>query len=350
MIAAGDIGTASRPLRALTLTLLVYGAGRATVVLLSPSGEPHATASAIAARAAVRPMPSDMMASGMMPAEMVTARVLLAEARSPTRRATRASVLEPEPVSLPLSPAAGDTGAYEAMTARPKQMLEPEEQARAALLPSVLAPAGDAERRDWGASRWSGSFYAVTRGAGPAGSGPALGGTQAGLRVYRRVARDLAVTASLAASPGGQGTREATIGLALRHGPVGVIAERALPVGAATPGFRILGYAGIARPVAAGWQLDGYGQAGITRIGGFADAALALERPVLRRGEVEVTAGVGGWGSAQKDARRVDVGPQLVARLPIGTRRMRLSAEWRLRIAGNARPASGPSVTLGADF
>jgi hypothetical protein len=55
-------------------------------------------------------------------------------------------------------------------------------------------------------------------------------------------------------------------------------------------------------------------------------------------------------GSAQPGATRLDLGPGLRLRLPAGHGALRLSAEWRTRISGDARPARGPAITLVADF
>lgn len=198
--------------------------------------------------------------------------------------------------------------------------------------------------------RWSGSFYAVTRGSGGVGAGPTLGGTQAGVRLYRALGRGVAATASLAGSPGEQGSREATLGVAWRRGQAGVIAERSVPIDGGVAGFRLLAFAGLARSLPAGLRLEGYGQAGVTRIGGFADGAVGIERSIARRRDTEMSVGMGGWASIQRGARRIDIGPQLVARVPVAARRVRVSAEWRMRVAGNAAPNSGPSVTVGTDF
>jgi hypothetical protein len=36
--------------------------------------------------------------------------------------------------------------------------------------------------------------------------------------------------------------------------------------------------------------------------------------------------------------------------LPVRSHSLRLSLDWRERVAGNAMPRSGPALTLGADF
>jgi len=52
----------------------------------------------------------------------------------------------------------------------------------------------------------------------------------------------------------------------------------------------------------------------------------------------------------QRGAARLDIGPSLGLALPLGTRTLRLAADWRQRIAGPSRPNSGPALSLGTDF
>ncbi len=69
-----------------------------------------------------------------------------------------------------------------------------------------------------------------------------------------------------------------------------------------------------------------------------------------RIGPVDLAAGPGGWASLQTGAvtnGRVDIGPTVWARLPLG---LELSADRRFRVVGNAAPGSGPAVTLSAGF
>ena len=52
----------------------------------------------------------------------------------------------------------------------------------------------------------------------------------------------------------------------------------------------------------------------------------------------------------QPGAARVDVGPRLTLRLPEVGQGSRIALDWRQRIAGDARPASGLALTLASDF
>lgn len=108
-----------------------------------------------------------------------------------------------------------------------------------------------------------------------------------------------------------------------------------------------------AAPLAAGITARGYAQAGY--VGGrdataFADGSLAAEKPVWRGPHALLTTGGGAWGGAQRGAARLDLGPTASLRFRLGDAIARLSADYRLRVAGNAEPASGAALTLSAGF
>jgi hypothetical protein len=81
-----------------------------------------------------------------------------------------------------------------------------------------------------------------------------------------------------------------------------------------------------------------------------ARSACPTRREVAQVGRARLGFGAAAWGAAQPGIARVDVGPQAVLHLPLGPAGARLSAEYRFRVAGKARPANGISITLGADF
>ncbi len=201
---------------------------------------------------------------------------------------------------------------------------------------------------------WSGSLWIAARdgsaGALAAGNGQ-LGGSQAGTRLYRNLSPALALTGRLSTALAAKG-QEASLGVALRRGSLAMLAERriALDSGGRND-WSVTAVAGISDvPLPSGIRLDGYVQAGIVGRDGFADGALRLERTVMGSGSERLAIGAGGWGSVQSGLARLDVGPQIVVRTALAGRAVRLSADWRQRIAGNAAPGSGPVVTLGTDF
>jgi hypothetical protein len=100
------------------------------------------------------------------------------------------------------------------------------------------------------------------------------------------------------------------------------------------------------RPIIAAFNLDAYLQAGMVGIRNhalFVDGSATLTRPVWR----QLSAGVGVWGGAQPGLARLDAGPRLTFRLG---RSMRVHADYRQRLLGQAAPGSGPVLTLAGDF
>ena len=94
------------------------------------------------------------------------------------------------------------------------------------------------------------------------------------------------------------------------------------------------------------FELDAYAQAGIVGLGRrdlFADGAIAFTRPVYGR----FSAGLGMWGGYQPGLYRLDAGPRISMKVRDN---IRAHVDWRQRVAGNAQPASGPALTLAADF
>lgn len=102
-----------------------------------------------------------------------------------------------------------------------------------------------------------------------------------------------------------------------------------------------------------GFRLDGYGQAGfVSSQGGgpFADVAVQAHRPIAKSGRASLVAGAGIWGGGQDNVMRVDVGPNIRANVMAGGAKFQLDASWRFRIAGQAQPGNGPTVTLSTSF
>lgn len=221
------------------------------------------------------------------------------------------------------------------------------------LVPSLSAAPGPSEGR-WSVSAW----LLLRKGRGEALAGGAtLGGSQWGGRVGYRLNADPArpFAASLRIySPLDGGGAEAALGLEwklLASLPVRLLAERrvALEDGGRNA-FSLLAHGGVSgRRVAGPVLLDGYGQAGVVGLRSrdlFIDGAATLSVPI--RGGVQ--AGIGLWGAAQPDVSRLDAGPQVSVVLPVSGTNARLLGAWRMRLAGDAAPGSGPALTLGADF
>jgi hypothetical protein len=212
-----------------------------------------------------------------------------------------------------------------------------------------------------GSRRWTASAWLVARGEGAATLAPGgtLGGSQAGLRVAFRPFTDQPVALFARASrPLQSRGAEAAVGIEVQpfaRIPVRAAIEQRVAIeDGAAEGTALSLVGGIDDVgLAGGFRLSGYGQAGVIglrRRAGFVDGAASVTRPVAAWGDTELLLGAGIWGAAQPGLSRLDIGPRAELRLPIASERVRLGLEWRERIAGNARPGSGPALTLGADF
>lgn len=106
----------------------------------------------------------------------------------------------------------------------------------------------------------------------------------------------------------------------------------------------------------AGFRAEVYGQAGYAGGVGptaFFDAQAVVDRSVSSVAGVkrEVRLGAGVWAGGQKGAVRLDVGPHVTVPLDLGEGlASRIALDWRLRVAGNANPASGPALTIASSF
>ncbi|USU07558.1 hypothetical protein NF700_10605 [Sphingomonadaceae bacterium OTU29MARTA1] len=218
-----------------------------------------------------------------------------------------------------------------------------------AVLPPTIAHAG---------SRLAGSAWLIARnGSAPGVSGSQLGASQAGARITYALggSRRVALAARISAPLSGRGV-EAAVGLDWQpfRAPIHVIAEHRIALDGGRGGAMI-GVVGGFGPVAVlrGMRLEGYGQAGvIARDGGegFADGALRASHPLPAIGRLYIDIGAGIWGGAQRGAARLDIGPSVGVVVPVGRGSVRLTADWRERIAGDSRPDSGPALSIGTNF
>ncbi|WP_375427560.1 hypothetical protein [uncultured Sphingomonas sp.] len=207
-------------------------------------------------------------------------------------------------------------------------------------------------------SRWSASVFAIARRSGIGGGlgSSQLGGSQAGARLAYALdaERRFAMVGRVATPLEGRG-REAALGVEWRSpgAPVRVFVERrfALDHGRGGPSLGVI--AGVDRALGHGFRIEAYGQAGAIkrdRLQAFADGAARVTWRIAAIGSATLDAGAGAWGGAQPSAERLDVGPTLGIAAPIAERTLRLTVDWRERVAGNARPGSGPALSLGTDF
>lgn len=213
------------------------------------------------------------------------------------------------------------------------------------------------------AGRWSLSTWVFWRHAG-AGNSLAtvgqLGGSQAGARLAFQILpgapERLALYARMTSAMTPPHAPEAALGFSVQPSakvPVRVAVERRIALDHdARNAMAVMAVGGFGpAAVTNGFTLEGYGQAGIVGVhsrDAFADGKLSLQHPLPVT--LPITVGISISGGAQPHVARLDIGPQVEARFRIGLQGARLSAEWRQRVAGDARPGSGPAVTLAADF
>jgi hypothetical protein len=223
---------------------------------------------------------------------------------------------------------------------------------RSSPVPSVLAQAAAETRLD----RIQMSSWALLRGApspDALAAGGTLGGSQAGARLTYAFNRWIAASLRTTSPIGGSRGAEIAGGLRLipfRSIPIAITAERRQaisPHGGGRSAFALFAEGGLYRqPMPLNFTLDAYMQAGIVGLKSrdyFADGAFAFTRPVYKR----FSAGFGIWGGVQPGLYRVDAGPRISFRVRDN---IHAHLDWRQRLVGNAKPASGPALTLAADF
>ena len=264
-------------------------------------------------------------------------------------------------------PAITTTPAYSVPTQDPVAVQEISQLSDPAPLAAPFPPvAPSAKTIAPGARRWSGDFWlllredtttAVTSGRGSYGQSQ-LGGV---LRYNLAPSSAHRPAAYVRASQALAGAEESEVaaGLAARplpSVPVTVAAElRATLVNGQVElrpaAFAYTELAPCNLPL--GFTGEAYVQAGY--VGGdfataFADGQLRAEREIVRLGAVTLSAGGGAWGGAQKGAERLDLGPGTTFKLDAGLAAARVSLDWRFRVAGDAEPSSGPTLTISAGF
>ena len=217
---------------------------------------------------------------------------------------------------------------------------------------------------------WSGDAWALLRGNGVAplanGALPAsYGASQAGLILRYRLApetrfRPEIYVRSTATLQQIQSETATALGVAARPLP-------SLPIVAALEG-RFTEQASRTRfqPVAMAITMlppfelpnrlrgEAYAQAGY--VGGsfataFAEGQFRVDHALFGFGRLESRLGGGVWGGAQKGASRFDAGPSATIAVPLARNVYgRVAVDWRFRVAGDAKPDSGPALTLSAGF
>ena len=219
------------------------------------------------------------------------------------------------------------------------------------------------------ASRWSADAWLMLREGGkPSFAGmtgrPSYGASQAGAVLRYRLAPGSPIrpVAYLQAATALNGVRDRELAAGLSVRPIrsiplsvaGELRARDEPGGIRTrPAVvAITEIPYVTLPLGA--RLETYAQAGY--VGGrghtaFVDGQVRVDSAVKALGRAELRAGAGVWGGAQKGAARLDIGPAASVGFPLNERTYaRVAVDWRLRVGGDAEPASGPALTLSAGF
>ncbi len=201
--------------------------------------------------------------------------------------------------------------------------------------------------------RWHGSAWLMTR-SGPATGTGQLGASQMGLALHHRIAPGWSSYARATAPLEGIG-KEIAIGIdwQLPKMPVRMIAERRFAIDGQTGGPAIGLVAGLSPRSGATVEVEAYGQIGMIwrdKAEHYGDGLVRVARPVIEISTARLDLGLGAWAAAQRDAHRIDIGPSVGARIPTGGRTLRALIDWRERVTGDAKPGSGPTLTLAADF
>lgn len=208
-------------------------------------------------------------------------------------------------------------------------------------------------------SRWSASAWAAFRPGRETATAPGggqLGGSQAGVRLaYMLAPAERLAAFARFTTPVAMRGRELSLGLEWQpsSAPVRLVAEQrfALDGGGSGPALGVI--AGVDAEIGQGFRLETYGQAGAIRrrrVDSYVDGAARATRRVAETGGVRLALGAGAWGGAQRDAARLDLGPSATLALPVAGQTLRFALDWRERVAGTARPGSGPALTIGGDF
>jgi hypothetical protein len=316
-----------------------------------------------------RPAPPPLLA---LPAPFI--RVASRSLPAPTRPPQPAPLPPPAPLSAPLAVPPASVPpldpAFTLANAAYDRLRAGQRRQAAALFDAALAL--QPVNRQWLADRaalgrrWQLGGFALLRDGGPlpdqsgnglpgAAASPVLGGGQVGGNLafvtdpYARRPLAMVARANVAADPQGVRGETAQLALGLRQTllpGVSLSVERLIPLGAATQGAFTARLAAGARLKPLGQRLEAYGEAGVIDTGQVYAGGQARAR-VVQFGPATLNAAT--WASVQTgnpDVWRVDVGPSLSTKV----KGIRIEADWRQRVGGNAAPGSGPVLTVSAGF
>lgn len=212
-----------------------------------------------------------------------------------------------------------------------------------------------------GKNPWSVYAYSFFRDGEQVGGGIGggqYGGSQSGFVGTYGLHGDTQIAVLLRGAIAHGNTNEREIGAGLRwqparNIPITLTAERRFR-NARADAFAVYVAGGVSRAnLPLDFRLDAFAQGGLVSGkdgGAFFDMTGRAERRLATFGKTPVTLGAGIWGGGQKGIFRIDAGPTFGTEIRLGPANVRVNADWRFRIAGDARPASGPALTLSTSF
>lgn len=272
----------------------------------------------------------------------------------------RRSVLPDGPPSVGLAQISGKPARLPPRTASAAPPLQPFVPVSSAVGPAlVLQPPATPERR---LQLYAYSFWR-SGSPGPAlVSGGQYGGSQSGFVATYALSRranaeqKLAVLLRGAVAHEDSRERELAAGVRLRPSeklPVTLTGERRFRANRpdAFAAYVAGGVSDVRLPLR--FRLESYAQGGVVSGkdgGAFFDFLARADRKIMATGNAKLSAGAGAWGGGQDNVRRFDIGPTVRGDLALGGANFRVSADWRFRVAGTAKPANGPAITLSTSF
>ncbi|MEM8917536.1 MAG: hypothetical protein AAGE37_01650 [Pseudomonadota bacterium] len=215
----------------------------------------------------------------------------------------------------------------------------------------------------WILARQGSAGLSATAPVRPGGiSGGQYGGSQAGLQIAYRISgdrnRQISATARASTALEIGGDEELALGGRIKPIawlPLAFHAEQRFDLKSADPRGTAVFLAGGTgpHPLPAGFALESWAQGGYVfgaRETWFYDGSVSLHREIARPESGALTIGTSLWTGGQKDATRIDAGPRASFLAPIGSGHARLDLDWRQRVAGNAQPGSGLTLTISTGF
>lgn len=331
------------PLRFVVVAVGLWIGGRVLVLAEWPSFRP-----VVLQKRADSPVPVLARTVAASPSRPALPEIAQAMLQPVARPAERLTVMRPQAIAAPLVPhaASGET---------PGRHVDP----RVSL---ILSPPPDGiSPRQPSASRWTGEAYLFVRsgkGRPSLAAGGQLGASQAAVRITYALDRSFSLAARAYAPLDTPGASEGVLGVdwhPLPAVPVRVSVERRFAArGDGRDAWSAYGAGGFYKSgLPGGVEADGYAQAGIVGVRRrdlFADAALRLAKPIALDERHVVRLGAASWGAAQPGATRLDLGPRAALSLPLGPATVTAAVDYRMRVAGDARPGSGAAFTLSAGF